>query len=99
MTTVLADTPAAPTAAELGDPMHAKAWQAARDFEAMALGQFLQPMFGSVDPSAGPLGGGAAEATWRPMLVDEVAKIAARQGGIGLATSVYRQMLREQERS
>jgi Rod binding domain-containing protein len=94
---ILAAGSGPPTQAELADPTAARAWQAARAFEAMAIGQFLQPMFAIVDPSGGAFGGGTGEATWRPMLTDQIAHELAEHGGIGLAASVYRQMLRAQE--
>lgn len=86
----------------LPDPSHpagseAATWKAAQDFEAMALGQMLQPMFDTVDLSATPFGGGAAEQTWKPMLIQEIAKGIAAHGGLGLARPVYEQMLRLQE--
>ncbi len=86
-----------PGAAELADPARAKTWKAARDFEAMTLGALLAPMFDTVDSAHGLLGGGEGEATWRPMLTQEMANSVARAGGLGLAAPVYRQMLRSQE--
>jgi len=77
----------------------AKLWKAAHDFEAMAIGQLLQPMFATVDSAHGAFGGGEAEATWRPMLVDAIGKQMAAHGGIGLATPVFNAMLRVQEQS
>ena len=71
--------------------------KAARDFEAMALGQMLQPLFETVDLAKNPLGGGAAEAAWKPMLVNEIAQHLAKHGGLGLARPVFAQMLRMQE--
>ena len=69
--------------------------RAARDFEAQALGLMLQPIFATVDQSRSRFGGGAAEAQWRPMLVDAFAAAAVRAGaGIGLADSVLREMQR-----
>jgi Rod binding domain-containing protein len=68
--------------------------EAARKFEAQALGALLQPAFATV--SAGSFGGGAAEGQWRPMLVDAYAEAWSRQGGIGLAASVMQEMLRAQ---
>ena len=88
-----------PTAAELADPARARAWKAAQDFEAMALGALLAPMFQTVDVAHGAFGGGDAEATWRPMLTQEIAASVSRHGGLGLAAPVYRQMLALQERS
>ena len=69
----------------------------AQQFEAMAIGQFLAPMFDTVDTSKGLFGGGNAEAAWKPMLVSELAKHMAAHGGIGLARPVMEQMLRLQE--
>lgn len=92
-------TPAggAPDAASLARPGAAKAWQAAQDFEAMALGQFLAPMFDTVDTAKSAFGGGSGEAAWRPMLVQQMAKQVAAHGGLGLAMPVFTQMLRMQE--
>lgn len=89
----------APDAAELARPEAAHAWKAAREFESMALGQFLAPMFETVKSSEGLFGGGSAEETWRPMLTQELAKQMSKSGGLGLAVPVYRQMLLMQENS
>ncbi len=71
--------------------------QAAQEFEAMALGQLLAPMFNTVDTAHSWFGGGEAEATWKPMLVDAIAKQVAAHGGLGLAGPVFAAMLRAQE--
>jgi flagellar protein FlgJ len=76
----------------------AKLWQAAKDFEAMALGQLLAPMFDTVDMAHSAFGGGEAESAWRPMLVDAIGRQMAAHGGIGLATPVFNAMLQAQER-
>jgi flagellar protein FlgJ len=69
--------------------------RAAQAFEAQALGQLLQPIFATLPK--GRFGGGAAEAQWQPMLVDEMAKAASRSGhGFGLGDAVLREMLRWQ---
>ena len=71
--------------------------RAAQDFEAQALAQLLQPIFATADPSRAAFGGGAAEAQWRPMLVDAIARQAVRSGqGIGIADLALRAMLRWQ---
>lgn len=88
-----------PAASTLAPTETAKLWQAARDFEAMAIGQLLQPMFETVDAAHSALGGGEAEATWRPMLVDAIGKQMAARGGIGLAVPVFNALLRAQEQS
>ncbi len=90
---------AKPDATELSVPANAKAWKAAQEFESMALGQFLAPIFETVKSSAGPFGGGAAEDTWRPMMTQELAKQVGKSGGLGLAVPVYRQMLLMQEKA
>ncbi len=74
-----------------------KLMQGAKDFEAMALGQLLAPMFDTVDMSHSKFGGGEAEGTWRPMLVDAIGKQIAAHGGLGLAAPVFAAMLRAQE--
>jgi Rod binding domain-containing protein len=86
-----------PASSTLVPAQTAKIWQAARDFEAMAIGQLLQPMFETIDVKHSPFGGGAAEETWRPMLVDAIGKQMAAHGGIGLAVPVFNAMLRAQE--
>ena len=88
-----------PVATSLPEAQVAKAWKAAQDFEAMALGQLLAPMFNTVDTAHSVFGGGEAEATWRPMLVDAIGKQMAAQGGLGLAAPVFATMLRAQEQT
>ena len=94
--------PAAPAAApaktsrlsEPADP--ATLAKSARNFEAMAIGQLLQPMFDTVDTSKGTFGGGPGEEAWKPMMVQEFAKQIEAHGGLGLAKPVYDAMLRMQ---
>ena len=74
-----------------------KTRKSAQDFEAMAVGQMLQPMFNTVDTSKGLFGGGKGEAAWKPMMVDEMAKMLAKSGGIGIADAVMKEMLHMQE--
>ncbi len=71
--------------------------KSAHDFEAMAIGQLLQPMFDTVDTANGMFGGGPGEAAWKPMLVQEFAKQIARRGGLGLAKPIYDAMIRMQK--
>lgn len=84
-------------ASALAPEQVAKTRQSASDFEAMALSEMLKPMFETVDTSKGMFGGGAGEATWRPMMVDEMAKSIARSGGLGIGDAVFRQLLQTQE--
>ena len=86
-----------PDPAKLATPEGQKSWKAAQQFEAMALGALLQPMFDTLDTSKGPFGGGDGEKAWQPMLTQEMAKHMAAHGGLGLAVPVFNQMLRMQE--
>ncbi len=74
-----------------------KIQKAAQEFEAMALGQMLAPIFDTVEQSKGLFGGGDGEAAWKPLMVTEMAKHIAANGGLGLARPVMQQMLRMQE--
>ena len=74
----------------------AKLWKAARDFEAVTLGELLKPMFDTVDSKKNLFSGGDAEKTWKPMLVDEIGKQIAATGGLGLAAPIHDAMLRMQ---
>jgi peptidoglycan hydrolase FlgJ len=89
--------PIPPNTSTLPPQQIAKLWQTAQDFEAMAIGQFLQPMFNTVDTAHSLFGGGEAEDAWRPMLIDAIGKQMAAHGGIGLAGPVFNVMLRAQE--
>ncbi len=87
----VAPPPAAPPAPD----RIAAARRVATAFEAMALAQFLQPMFATIDTSKSAFGGGAGEAMFRPMLVEEMAHgIAAQGGGIGIREAVLREILK-----
>lgn len=69
--------------------------QVAEEFEAMFIAQMLAPMFEALETD-GLTGGGSAERAFRPMLVNEYAKEMAQQGGIGIASQVYTEILRMQ---
>lgn len=68
----------------------------AEEFEAQFLSQMMSHMFKGLAPD-GIMGGGNAESIWRDFYVEEVAKGVARQGGIGVADVIERQLLRLQE--
>jgi flagellar protein FlgJ len=76
-----------------------KLMQEAKDFEAMALGQLLEPMFETIDAAHSQFGGGEAEASWQPMLVDAIGKQIAAHGGLGIAAPVFAAMLHAQEQT
>ena len=73
-----------------------QARKVAEEFEAVFLGQMLQPMFENIEP-AEPFGGSSSEKMWRTMQVEEYGKALARSGGIGIADSVFREIIKTQE--
>ena len=81
----------------LGKPETNKAARdAAEQFEAIFIAQMLSPMFETV-PTDDLMGGGPAEGMYQSMMVQEASKSIARNGGIGLADTVYREILKLQE--
>lgn len=87
----------APTTSTISPQQQQKIDKAAHDFEAMAIGQLLTPMFQTIDQSKSMFGGGDGEQAWKPMWISALAKQMAANGGIGLAKPVMQQMLIMQE--
>jgi len=73
----------------------AKARANAQDFESMFLNSMLSQMDTGVGD--GPFSGGKAAQTWRSFLTDEYAKNFSKAGGIGIADSVYKELIAQQE--
>ena len=69
---------------------------AARDFEAVFIGQMFEQLFADV-PVDGPMGGGAGERIFRSLMIQEIGRQMADQGGMGLAANVKRELLAMQE--
>ena len=67
----------------------------ATDFEASFLSTMLGQMFEGVETSA-PFGGGEGEAAFKSFMVDAYAKQMAKAGGVGVAATVQREMLKMQ---
>jgi Rod binding domain-containing protein len=67
----------------------------AEEFEGMVLKEMMSPMFEGLETD-GLGGGGAGEAMFRPMLLDNYAKGMAKGGGIGVAGSVLKELVRMQ---
>ena len=61
-----------------------QAEQVAQQFERMFIAEMLGPMFQGLETD-GPFSGGNAEATFRPMLIDQYADAIAKGGGVGIA--------------
>lgn len=83
----------APAATPPRDP---KMWQAAQDFEAVMIGQMTKDMFSTRGNMDDRFGGGFAEETWQGVFAEEIGKDIARRGGVGLADSIYAEMIRMQ---
>ena len=67
----------------------------AKDFEAMFLHSMFQQMFANV--GQGPFSGGSGAKVWQSFLTDEYAKNVAKSGGVGLADSVFKELIAQQE--
>ena len=75
---------------------NAKVRKAAEEFEAIFISQMITPMFETVETD-GLMGGGHAEGIYRSMMVDAFGREMAAKGGIGIADSVYRELIKLQE--
>ncbi|MFC4351142.1 rod-binding protein [Fodinicurvata halophila] len=83
-------------AGQNGSEMDPRIRETAQDFEAVFLSQMLAPMFEGLE-TEGYFGGGQAEGMYRSLLVDEIGKSVAQRGGIGIADTVAREMVKMQE--
>lgn len=99
-----AQAPAARLAAPAGanglDPtVDAKLKKNATDFESMFLETLVDRMYGSLGDE-GPLGGGGTGGeVWRSMLGQQHARSIVSAGGIGVAASVYDELVKLQARA
>ncbi|MBO6508738.1 MAG: rod-binding protein [Roseibium sp.] len=72
--------------------------EAAEEFEAVFLNTMLQQMFTGLE-NGGTWGKGHGADAWQSLLIDEYARSISAAGGIGLADSVERELIRLQEGS
>jgi flagellar protein FlgJ len=87
---------AAPGANGLEPKLDAKLKKNARDFEAMFLENMVDRMYGQLGEE-GPVGAmGAGGDVWRSMLAKQHAQAMARAGGVGMAASVYGELVKIQ---
>lgn len=75
-----------------------KAQKVAEDYESFFITMYLESMFQGVE-TEGLFGGGQAEKVYRSMLNQEVGKAIANNGGLGIADSVMREIIKMQEGS
>jgi Rod binding domain-containing protein len=91
-----APLPMSPSPAnEAADPRLAQMRRAAEEFEAVFLAQMMAPMFEGIDTD-GLGGGGIGEETFRPMLIEQYAQALSQAGGVGIAGSIVRELMRLQ---
>ena len=67
----------------------------AKKFEASFLSVMLQQMFSGTEASA-PFGGGPGEQMFKTFLTEAIANKMVKTGGVGIAASVQREMLKMQ---
>lgn len=86
----------APTVqATAADMARGKAKDAGQKFEAQFLSTMFQHMFQGLETD-GPFGGGAGEEMFRSLMTEAMGKRVAKTGGIGLADTVQREILKLQ---
>ncbi|MBZ0217898.1 MAG: rod-binding protein [Fimbriimonadaceae bacterium] len=83
-------------AASGADQSKEQARKSAVEFEGVFLSLMLKEMFSGVQ-SEGDFTGGFGEEMFRDMLSEQYAQTIADTGGIGLADSIYREILASQE--
>jgi Rod binding domain-containing protein len=84
---------AAPTPAQTAS--RAAIHKTAQAFESQFISAMLGEMFEGVNTSA-PFGGGEGEQAFKSFLMDAMAKQMTKAGGIGVAASVQKEMLKMQ---
>ena len=82
--------------AQTGAQTQADAVRVGREFEHMFVSQMLSQMFAGIKTN-GAFGGGFGEEMFRSLQVDEYARAITQRGGVGIAASVTRELLRLQE--
>ena len=80
---------------QAGEQIPPEIRRVAEEFEAMALGELLRPMFEALKTD-GLGGGGFGEEMFRPMLVEQYAQSIAKSGGVGLADAIVAELVRMQ---
>ena len=70
--------------------------EAAQEFEAVFLAEMMKPMFEGIEVNE-LFGGGKGEEIFNDFLIQEYGKNMAATGGIGIATSVREELIRQQE--
>ena len=98
LTSQIAEADRASTNAQKPTQNAAEARAAAESFEAHFLANFVGSMFSGMETD-GPFGGGHGETVFRSLLNQEYAGAMSQSGGVGIADSVFKEILKIQEAS
>ncbi|MBW8813888.1 MAG: rod-binding protein [Caulobacterales bacterium] len=93
-TVALGSSPAT-AAGAANDAQKARAKEAGQKFESQFLSSMFQQMFQGIQ-SDGPFGGGFGEEMFRSVMTDAMAKQVVKAGGVGVADTVQREILKMQ---
>ncbi|WP_184717622.1 rod-binding protein [Caulobacter sp.] len=94
-TKTAADAVKAAASAAKETTQRAKIADTAKTFEASFLSVMMQQMFEGVKTSE-PFGGGQGEEMFKSMLTDAMSKEVTKAGGVGLSSTIQREMLKMQ---
>jgi len=89
----------AETVEKLSPAANRKIKETAQQFESVFLTNMFEEMFSGIQEQDGPLGAGPGQSAWRSMLTEEYANTIAKNGGIGVAEHVQRELIALQERN
>ncbi len=98
LTSQIAEADRSSAVALKGTKNEAAARAAAESFEAHFLATFVESMFSGLKAD-GPFGGGQGETVFRSLLTQEYGAAMSRSGGVGIADSVFQEILKIQEAS
>lgn len=99
MAALTAASAVAETVEKLTPAANRKIKETAQQFESVFLTNMFEEMFSGIQEQEGPLGAGPGQSAWRSMLTEEYANTIAKNGGVGVAEHVQRELIALQERN
>ncbi|HRF07803.1 MAG TPA: rod-binding protein [Xanthobacteraceae bacterium] len=99
MAALSAASAVAETVEKLSPAANRKIKETAQQFESVFLTNMFEEMFSGIQEQDGPLGAGPGQSAWRSMLTEEYANTIAKNGGVGVAEHVQRELIALQERN
>ncbi|MGE0605027.1 MAG: rod-binding protein [Xanthobacteraceae bacterium] len=99
MAALSAASAVAETMEKLSPAANRKIKDTAQQFESVFLTNMFEEMFSGIEEQEGPLGAGPGQSAWRSMLTEEYANTIAKNGGVGVAEHVQRELIALQERN